>query len=231
MATDPRQWRRARRFALMIGAILALVGVGSASGSASVGAEQQGARLLQRVQVGEQKCQQLSRDEFESIGEYVMGRMVGSTARHEAMDEQIRTTRGAAGEAQAHVFMGQRFTGCATGAVPAAFGSMMGMMGNYSGADGRGMGSDRDGGSGIGPGMVGGSGSRAGDEDGWSSAKTVVVIPLAVLLVAFAVLAAWRPWRRTSPKTPFDVLSERYARGDIDSADYEQRRHALETVR
>ena len=225
MATDSLHWRRTRRFALTVGAILAVLGVDATPGSASAGGEQRGAQLLQSLQASEQKCQQLSRDQFEAIGEYVMGRMAGASARHEAMDQQIRTTMGASGEAQAHVFMGQRFTGCATGAAPAAFGSMMGMMGNYSGANGGGMGNGRDGGNGFGPGMMGGSGSRAGGGNGWSSTNTVLVILLAAALVA---LAAWRPWRRSSPKTPFDILSDRYARGDIDVADYEQRRHALE---
>ena len=230
MATDPLHWRRARRFALTFGAILALLGVNAASGSAAAGAEQQGAQLLQSLRAGEQKCQQLSRDQFEPIGEYVMGRMLGSTARHEAMDRQVRATTGASGEARAHRFMGQRFSGCATGAAPAAFGSMMGLMGNYSGANGGGMGNGRDGGNGFGPGMMGGSGSRAGGDNGWSSTDTVLVILLAVLAAALAALAAWRPWRRSLPKTPFDVLSDRYARGDIDTADYEQRRHALESL-
>lgn len=215
MATDPLHWRRARHFALTIGAILAVLGVSAAPGSASVGAEQQqGTRLLRSLQAGKQKCQQLSRDQFDAIGESVMGRMLGSTARHEAMNQQIRTTTGASGEAQAHVIMGQRFTGCATGAAPAAFGSMMGMMGNYSGADGGGMGNGRDGGNGFGPGMMGGSGSRAGGDNGWSSTDTVLSILLAVLAAALAALAAWRrPWRRSSPQTPLDVLSDRYARG------------------
>jgi uncharacterized membrane protein len=227
MATDPLHRRRARRLALTLGAILALPGAGAAPGSASGGAEQQGTQLLQSFQAGEQKCQRLSRGQFEAIGEYVMGRMLGSTARHEAMDQQIRATTGPSGEAQAHVFMGQRFTGCATGHAPAAFGSMMGMMGNYSGANGGGMGNGRDGANGFGHGMMGGSASRAGGGNGWSTTNIVLVILLAGGLVA---LAAWRPWRRSSPKTPFDVLSDRYARGDIDTAEYEQRRHALESL-
>ncbi len=227
MVTDPTRWRRARRFALTLGAMLGLLGVNAAPGSASAGADQQGAQLLQRVQSGEQKCQQLSRGQFEAIGEHVMGRMVGSTARHEAMDQRIRTASGASGEAQAHVLMGQRFTGCATGAAPAAFGTMMGMMGNYSGANGGGMSNGRDGGSGSGSGMMGGSSSRAGSDRGWSATNTTLVILLAVLAAA---LAARRPWRRSSPQTPLEVLRGRYARGDIDAADYEQRRHALESL-
>ena len=238
MVTDQLHWRRTRYLALSIGATLALLGVGAAPGSASAGAERQGAQLLQRFQAGEQKCQQLSRDQSESIGEYVMGRMLGSTARHDAMDRQIRNTSGASGEAQVHVFMGQRFTGCSTDAAPAAFGSMIGMMGSYSGANNGGMGSGsganggmgygRNGANGSGTGMVGGSGSRTGSDNGWSSTSTVLIILLAALATALAAIAARRPWRRPTPKTPGELLSDRYARGDIDTADYEQRRHALE---
>ncbi len=226
MAPQVRQ--HVGRFALTLGTILTLLGVSAAPGSASAGAERQGARLLQRVEAGEQRCQQLSSGQFEVIGEYVMGRMVGSSANHEAMDQRIRNMRGQSGEAQAHVFMGQRFAGCATGAAPAAFGSMMGMMGSYSGTSGRGMGDGRDGVDGFGSGMMGGSPSRANGDSGWSAANTLLVVLLAAAAAGLVALAAGGRWRRSSPKTPFDVLSERYARGDIDSADYEQRRHALE---
>ncbi len=222
MDTDRLQWRRARRVVLTIGASLVLLGASSAPGFASANEDQEGAQLLQSIQNGEQGCQGLSRGEFEAIGEHVMGRMLGSTTRHEAMDQRIRATTGASGEARAHVFMGQRFAGCAKGAAPAAFGSMMGMMGSYSGDSSGGMGSGRD--AGIGSGMMGDSVSRDGDDDGWSSTDTMLVVFLAALAAA---LAAWRPWRRSSPKTPLDILSDRYARGDIDTAEYEQRRHAL----
>ena len=223
MVTNPNRQRRARHGTLIIGAILLVLGVSSAPGSASAGAERQGAQLLQRVQAGELKCQGLSRAQSESVGEYVMGRMLGSPARHEAMDRQIRATSGASGEAQAHAFMGQRFTGCETGAVPAAFGSMMGMMGGYSGANGAGMSYGRD----AGNGMMGGSDPRASG-DGWSGGSTALVLLLGVLATGLAILAASLSGRRRSPtQTPGDILKDRYARGDIDTADYEQRRIAL----
>jgi len=222
MATDHTHRRRARTFALTFGTILAGLSVTVASGAASATTERQGAELLQRVEAGKQTCQRLSPDQFDAIGEYVMGRMVGSPARHKAMDQQIRSRSGASGEAQAHNFMGRRFAGCATGNTPVAFGAMMGMMGMYSGANGGGMPNGNDGANGFGPGMMGRSSSR---NDGWSATNTVLAILLAAALVA---LAAWRPWRRASPKTPLDLLRDRYARGEIDTADYEQRRHALE---
>lgn len=229
MVTDPLHQRRARRFALTIGAILAVLGVSAAPGSASAGSQQPGAQLLESLQSGKQKCQRLSRDQFESIGEYVMGRMLGSPASHEAIDRQIRARMGASGEVQAHVFMGRRFAGCATGDTPAAFGAMMGMMGDHFGVTRGGMADGRDGGNGFGPGMMGGSGTRAGRDNGWSATNSVLVILLAVLAAALAALAVRQPWRRSPLRTPFDILGDRYARGDIDTADYEQRRHALES--
>ena len=229
MATNPLHRRRACHLALVIGAILALLSVNATPGLASAGEERQGAQLLQGVQAGTQKCQQLSRDQFELIGESVMGRMVGSTARHEAMNRQITATSGASGEVQAHVFMGQRFAGCASGAAPAAFGTMMGMMGNYSGVNGGMTGNGRDAGNAIGSTMMGGTGSRASGDSGWSTANIVLVILVAVLAATLAAIATRRPWRRSPPKTPFDILRDSYARGDIDTADYEQRRHALQS--
>lgn len=239
MATDPLLRRRAHRLALTLGAILALLGLNATPGWASAGEERQGAQLLQSVQAGTQKCQQLSRDQFELIGEYVMGRMVGSTARHEEMNQQITATSSASGEVQAHVFMGQRFADCPAGAAPAAFGSMMGMMGNYSGATGSGMsnsGANRGGmgnghsaANGSGTAMVGGSGSRTGSDNGWSGTNTVLIILVGVLAAALLAIATRRPWRHSPPRTPGELLSDRYARGDIDTAEYEQRRHALES--
>lgn len=224
MATDPAHRRPARQLALTLAATLALLGLGVAPGSASAGTEQEGARLLQSVQAGEQRCQQLSRRQLEAIGEYVMGRMVGSPARHEAMDEQIRAGSGASGEAEAHVFLGRRFTGCATGVAPGAFGSMMGMMGAYSGAAGA-----MGGPGGFGPGM----GGYWDDGDGWSTGATVALIVLAAMAVGLVALAAGRRRRAlpASAETPLDLLSRRYAAGEMDTTDYEQRRRALEDLR
>lgn len=232
MATDPAHRRPVRPLALTIAAILALLGFAAAPASASAGMEQEGARLLQNVQAGGQKCQQLSRNQFEAIGEYVMGRMVGSPARHEAMDQRIRAGSGASGEAEAHVFLGRRFSGCETGAAPAAFGSLMGMMGGYSGVGGGTIGEGYDGYGpmgGYGPGM-GGYWARADDD--WSTGATVALILLAAMAAALVALAATRRRRGLPPssQTPLDLLSRRYAAGEMDTTDYERRRRALEDL-
>ncbi len=188
---------------------------------------QQGAQLLRKVEAGTVSCASLKTEDFDHIGEYVMERMLGSPAAHEAMNRQMAATMGRQGEAQAHVYMGQRFAGCASGRAPNAFGAMMGMMGagmmgSVYGSGGSGMMGTRSGG------MVGfGSRSSAGG-DGWGSGDTVMVVLMALLIVlAGAGLAAWKPWRQNRARTPLEMLQARYARGEIDQREFERRRAAL----
>ncbi|MEO8687634.1 MAG: SHOCT domain-containing protein [Solirubrobacteraceae bacterium] len=197
---------------------------------------QQGAQVLASVQAGKANCRSLASGDFDHVGEYVMERMLGSSATHDAMNRQMVATMGSGGETQAHVYMGQRFAGCATGRTPAAFGAMMGMMGagmmgsTYSGTGSSGMmGSGARGPSGT-SGMMGfGYGSpTAGGSRGWSGAGTVMVILMGLLIaLAIGALAAWRPWRHQAATTPLETLQTRYARGDIDAQEFDRRREAL----
>lgn len=220
--TGSARWRAALAAVLVVVAALLTAPLAIAAT-----AEQRGARLLEQVQSGQVGCASLSSADSESIGEYVMGRMLGSTATHRAMDRQMTAAMGAAGERQAHNYMGRRFSGCATGPAPSSFGAMMGMMG-------AGMTGSAAGGSQptmrSGSGMMGfGGASPAGDNDGWSGADTVIVALLALLLALAATgLILWHPWRRGDDGSPLDTLKERFARGEIDREEYDRRRHALE---
>lgn len=54
-----------------------------------------------------------------------------------------------------------------------------------------------------------------------------------LLIVAIVLLAKWLLGQSSTPgrtpeKTALDILKERYARGDIDKAEYDQRKHDLE---
>ena len=214
--------------------IAAVVAAGMLAASPALGATeaQQGAQLLRSLQAGKGSCGSLATDDFDHIGEYVMERMLGSSAAHDAMNRQMQTMMGSSGETQAHVFMGRRFAGCATGRAPAAFGSMMGMMGAgmmgsvYGGGTSNMMGS-ANGGAG---GMMGSGQTTAGSnrDDGWTTADTVMVAVMSLLvLLAISALAAWRPWRQPTGSTPLETLQARYARGDIDQQEFERRRDAL----
>ena len=156
-----------------------------------------------------------------------MGRMLGSTATHKAMNQQMTSMMGSSGEAQAHTFMGRRFAGCATGSAPAAFSTMMGMMGGYASAGGAMKGSAQSV-NGSGSGMMGGSGVRGSGDNGWSGTDTAMVVLMGLLLAAVVgALAVWRPWQRSQAPTPLDLLGERYANGEIEGEEYERRRQAL----
>jgi putative membrane protein len=224
--------RSAIAIAIALAAVLALAALPAAPAIGATEA-QQGAQLLRSLQAGKLTCSSLRTDDFDHIGDYVMERMLGSSAAHEAMNRQMTTMMGSRGETQAHVFMGQRFAGCATGRAPAAFGAMMGMMGAgmmgsaYGGtASSTMMGSGSQGAGGMmGFGYVSPSASR---NEGWSSADTVMVVLMGLLIaLAIGALAAWRPWRHRAVKTPLETLQARYARGEIDQQEFDRRRQAL----
>jgi putative membrane protein len=63
-----------------------------------------------------------------------------------------------------------------------------------------------------------------------------MILVLAVLIAAVVLLARWvgGPWPGTVPphytppgRTPIDILKERFARGEIDKDEFEERRRVL----
>lgn len=218
---------RARGLMLAIGLVALLLALAPAPAPASTASEQrEGQGLLRSIESGRSSCSDLATADFERIGEYVMGRMAGSTSAHEQMNELMRSMMGARSEEQMHVFMGKRFSDCGAGTIPSGFGGMMGMMGmmggdSGSGAQGPGFGSMM--------GSVGYNSDR--DGDGWSGAAIVMTVLMGVLLaLAVGALLFWRPWSGASgrsPRSPLALLDARYARGDIGAEEYERRRQAL----
>lgn len=200
-----------------------------AAAVASVSSEErEGAQILQRFDGGGRNCSALSSTDFERIGEYVMGRMAGSTSAHEAMNETMARMMGERAEEQMHVALGQRFTGCGAGRMPAAYGSMMGAMGMMGGGTGGpgGTGGTMGGGTSGTSGMIGGVAQSS--DDGWGAGPTVMAILMGLLLIlAIAALLIWRPGRPRPEGSPLEALRARYARGEIDTDEYERRRSAL----
>ena len=98
-------------FLLAFATALAAAAPASASLSDEVRA---GETLAQQLRAGRTSCDRLAPDDLEHLGEYVMGRMVGSLQLHDAMNERMRSVMGAANEERMHVRMGQRYAGCAS---------------------------------------------------------------------------------------------------------------------
>src|SRR5712691_4402254 len=98
-------------------ALLVLV-TASAVMASTASEEQQGMRLLRAADNGSRDCRSLSSADFELVGEYVMGRMAGSTSSHARMNTLMESMIGNRGEEQMHALMGRRFTSCGGGRVP-----------------------------------------------------------------------------------------------------------------
>lgn len=212
---------RLRRLMLAIGLCALLLALTPALAPASEASEQrEGQRLLRSIENGSRNCSDLSNDDFALVGEYVMGRMAGTTAAHEQMDELIQRMMGARSLERMHVFMGRRFSGCGGGPIPSEFGGMMGIMGGGvgSGTQGLGFGS-----------MMGSFGANNDQNgDGWSGAAIAMTVLMGLLVaLAAGALLIWRPWRAAPRGSALELLNARYARGELDGEEYERRRQAL----
>lgn len=76
--------------------------------------EAEGKAVWDKLQTKQLECKNLTDDNFETLGEYFMGQMTGSS--HEAMNTMMERMIGQAGEQQMHVVMGKRLSGCDTSA-------------------------------------------------------------------------------------------------------------------
>jgi putative membrane protein len=74
-----------------------------------------------------------------------------------------------------------------------------------------------------------------GWDGGWSMllGPLLMIITLAVVIALAALFARWigGPWPGSPyappPRTALDILKERYARGEIDKAEFEERRRVI----
>jgi hypothetical protein len=204
VTTPPHRLRRgrlARRLIVVTAMSIALVSLSAVPAWSAVSAQQQGAALLAQIQNGQTSCSKLSSGNLALMGEYDMGRLMGSTATYQAMNAQMLATAGATGELSAYRFMGQRLGGCATGNGPVAFGTMMGMMGTSE--MGASYGSAYPGGAYSSSMMGRGFGSNQTAGNGGMGAGGVVAIVLGslALLALIAFLATRRtPRRPTQPR-------------------------------
>lgn len=80
---------RIAALSLLLGLSAALaMGSLTAPAYGSVAQEQrEGQQILRSVDGGDRRCADLSNADFERVGEYVMGRMAGSTRAHEQMNQ------------------------------------------------------------------------------------------------------------------------------------------------
>ena len=71
-----------------------------------------------------------------------------------------------------------------------------------------------------------------GGGDGMSFGPLFMLLVVVAVIVTVVLLvrrpgASWQGTAQPAGRTPLDILKERFARGEIDKADYEERRRVL----
>jgi len=198
----------------------------SSSDNATIQSQQQeekeGKQFLDNLNNKTVTCSQLKDADFEKIGEYFMGQSIGDTSRHIAMNEMMKSMMGEQGEEQMHIAWGKRGSGCDTSAAFPSQGTgfmpmMQMMMGGWSSP----LGSNQSNNS-----MMSFGFSPFGGF-GW-----IFMIFWWVLIIASIVaLIKWLTNQsRSSPdheKSPLEILKERYAKGEIDRKEFEDKKKDL----
>jgi len=190
--------------------------------------EQEGKELWNKLQTKETTCENLNDEHYGVLGEYFMGQMSGDS--HAAMNAMMIQTHGEDGEEQIHIVMGKRLSGCDTSAAfPAISGGWMPMMNMMWGGLPAGQGgwsSPLDGNNSVNNMMNFGFTPFGGF--GW-----IFMILWWVLIIAGIVaLIKWLTSQSSSGdnqrRSALDVLKERYAKGEIDQKEFEEKKKDLE---
>jgi putative membrane protein len=194
--------------------------------------ETEGKEIWQQMERKEVACKDLTDDQFAALGEYFMGEMTGDA--HEAMNAMMTRMMGEDGEEEMHVIMGKRMSGCGgDGTLPMGNAGMMTpMMGMM-----------------MGRGMMGGGWNDASPMMGWSNGHApdtlssmmgygfgfapfgflFMLLWWALIIAGIVALVKWisRASGVQGGKSSLDILKERYAKGEIDKKEFEERKKDL----
>ncbi|MDP4007894.1 MAG: SHOCT domain-containing protein [Candidatus Peregrinibacteria bacterium] len=181
--------------------------------------EAEGKEVRGKLQAGELKCEDLSDENFGALGEYFMGQMTGDS--HEAMNNMMIAMLGEEGEEEMHVAMGKRMSDCEpNAAMPQNMMMGGGMMGDWSNSSALNNNLTN-------PMSMMNFGFAPFAGFGW-----VFMILWWVLIIAGIVaLVKWITGQNKTEsennKTALDILKERYAKGDINKKEFEEKKKDL----
>ena len=199
--------------------------------------EAQGKVIYDNLQTNKVSCTNLSDNDFEFLGDYYMGQMMGSS--HAAMDNLMTQRMGEANNRLMHIALGKRLSGCDTSAVfpsqGVGFLPMMGMMGNLQNYN-----SDNNGnynqpynfnsmmGNYFGNSMMGfGYGYGAG----WLGVILMVLFwALVIILIVMLVRGLTGQNKKSSDNngnSAIEILKERYAKGEINKEEFKAKKKDL----
>src|SRR3989339_325050 len=186
--------------------------------------EAEGKEIWGKLQSGELKCEDLSDENFGALGEYFMGQMAGDS--HETMNAMMIRMMGEEGEEEMHVAMGKRMSGCEpNAAIPQNMmnSGMMQMM--------------------IGSGMMGNWSNSSALNNNFTNPMSMMnfgfapfgwifmILFWALVIAGIVALIKWIAGQNKTEsknnKTALDILKERYAKGDINKKEFEEKKKDL----
>lgn len=182
--------------------------------------EKEGKEVWDKLQAKQVECVNMSDDEFGVLGEYFMGQRMGTS--HAAMNTVLIQRHGEDGEEQIHIAMGKELSGCDTSA------SVTSVSGGWT------------------PMMMGGWSSPIGFNQQSNNSMMGYGFPLFggfgwIFMVLFWGLVIWgivslirggignghSHGGGSGEKTPLDILKERYAKGEINKEEFEDKKKDL----
>lgn len=154
--------------------------------------ETAGKAIWDQLQNKQTACQSLRDDDFDKLGDFFMGNMMGSS--HDYMDQLMAQRLGEDGEKQMHIVMGKRLSSCDIKATfPQGAGYFMPMMGGFGGMMGGGNANNQSWSNGW-PRMMGNSGWGNMMNGGFSSWSILGLLTWGLVTV-FLILGIIYFWR------------------------------------
>jgi len=187
--------------------------------------EAEGKEIWGKLQSGELKCEDLTDENFGALGEYFMGQMAGDS--HEAMNNMMIAMLDEEGEEEMHVAMGKRMSNCEpNAAMPQNMmnGGMMQMM--------------------MGGGMMGNWSNSSALNNNFTNPMSMMnfgfapfgwifmILFWALVIAGIVALIKWiasqNKTEYRSHKSALDILKERYAKGEIEKKEFEEKKKEIE---
>ena len=205
-------------FVAISGANAQMMGSNSTPDDHTAREEAEGKATWEKLQAKQTACTDLSDEDFGALGEYFMGQMMGSS--HSAMNQMMVNMMGEEGEEQIHIVMGKRLSGCDTSVAFPSQGvgfmpMMQMMMGGWSSPFRFNPTNNSMMNFGYGFGFF-----------GW----LFMLLWWVLIIVAVIALVKWLANQfkgGVSSKTALDILKERYAKGEIDKREFEEKKKEL----
>ena len=182
--------------------------------------EQEGKEVWDKLQAREFVCENLSDEQFGVLGEYFMGQMAGDS--HAAMNAMMIQTHGEEGEEQIHIVMGKRLSGCDTSAAfPVGSDGWMSMMNMMWGEWSSPFSNDNSTNNMMNFGFMPFGGF------GWIFMILWWVLIIVGIVALIKWLASQSRGTQNHEKSALEILKERYAKGEIDKEEFEERKKDL----